>query len=814
MKITKNILNEYVDIEDLDIKKVEEKLTMSGTKVETIESLKGKMKDIVVGKILEIEKHPDADKLVVTKTDVKDEILQIVTGASNLIVGDIIPVVKPNGVLPNGTVIKPGKLRGIVSNGMLCSAGELNISYLDSIRPDKNGIFVMDKSYEKNLGEDVSKVLNLDEYILDFEITPNRPDCLGTLGIGREMAASVKREFKGYDIIESEEKLLEELKNIDGNFNITKSNEEFNINIEDKDAKKFALIEINNIENIKTPKEIANKLKYLGIESNGIIVDLTNYLMLELGQPLHAYDKSILGKNILLRKAKSGEKVVLLDKKEYELENELVVTSDDEVCAVAGVMGTEKYSINENTKDIVIEIAAFDGPRVRRASKSLKMRTESSGRFEKGLPISYVYTGVKRVVDIFSDLKLGKINTNILLIGDGKDEERSILFDQEKINRHLGTNIPEDEMLDILKSLKFKVQENENGEILIKVPSFRKDVKLIEDLAEEVIRIHGYFDLPSTLPNFIGSLSENKSLDIQTKGRHFLKNNGFLEMCTYSFTNEKDLAKLNLGEDDLRIKNAVKLINKLNEDQSIMRSETLPEFLNRIKYNLDMKNEDLKLFEIGRIYVKQDEEKLDKDNLPLEEKVLSLAINKKDFYILKGVIFKLLNTYINRMPEIFKSEDKIFHPGISADLKYGKEIISSFGEVHPVILQNFGIKEKIYFGKIYLDRLEKYVNNKRKFKEISKFPSSERDIAIVIDKNTRYKEVERCIENTSKNLIEEIKLFDIFENAEKLGKDKKSFGINIRFRAKDRTLDDEEVNKEMEKILENLNKEFNAELRK
>lgn len=814
MKITRKILNEYVNIEDLSINEIEEKLTMSGTKVETIDSLKGKLKDIVIGKILKIEKHPDADKLVITKTDVKDEVLQIVTGADNILEGDIVPVVKPNGVLPDGTVIKPGKLRGVMSNGMLCSSGELGVSEEENTRKSGHGILILDKNNEKYLGEDVCKVLNLDDDILDFEITPNRPDCLGTLGIGREMAASIKRKFKGYNIINSKEELLESLRKEDKDFKITDKMEDLKINIKDKDCSKYAAIVFENVNLDKTPEKYLEKLRKLGIESRGNIVDLTNYIMIELGQPLHAFDKDKIEGELNIRKAKKGEKISLLNGKEYELDGELVIAGKKSPSAVAGLMGESNQSINEDTKNIVFEIANFNGPRVRRASKKLGFRTDSSGRFEKTLPICYIYTAIKRIVDLSKEFNIGDIRKEIIIVGDGKDEEKIIEFDKDKINNHLGTDISEKEMLDILKSLEFEIIKK-GKDIFVKPSLYRKDIKMIEDLAEEIIRIHGYYDLPSTLPEFLGTFKENKELDVKNTARYFLKSLGFLEMCTYSFTNEKDLEKLNLDKEDIRVKNVVKLVNKLSEDQSIMRTETLSEFLNREKYNLDMKNEKIKIFEIGRVYLKNSGE-ITKDNLPKEENVLSILITKDagDFFYLKEIVYKIINEIGGKAPKISKTKDSIYHPGISADLSYGKEVIASFGEVHPEILQNFEIKEKTYFAKINLNKILKYLSDTKRYKEISKFPSSERDIAVVFDENINYEKIENVIYKASKKLIQNISLFDIFRDKEKVGENKKSVAIAIRFRADDRTLEDSEVNAEMEKILNALKKELGGEIRK
>lgn len=811
MKITKKILNEYVNIEDLSINEIEEKLTMSGTKVETIDSLKGSMKDIVVGKILEIKKHPDADKLVITKTDIKSEILQIVTGADNVVEGDIIPVVKPNGVLPDGTIIKPGKLRGVMSSGMLCSSEELGVSEDINTRKSGHGILILEKENEKYLGEDISKVLNIDDYILDFEITPNRPDCLGTLGIGREMAASIKKPFKGYTVISSKQELLEELKKEDQSFKIVNKTEDLDIEILDDDCRKYAAVIFENVNIEKTPSEFLEKLKKLGIDTKWNIIDFTNYIMLELGQPIHAFDKDRIGNKIVVRTAKKGEKVKLLNEKEYELNNELIIAGKNGVSAIAGLMGESTNSVNENTKNIIIEIANFDGPRVRRASKSLGFRTDSSGRFEKTLPISYVYTAIKRIVDLANEFNIGDIRKEIIIKGDAEDEIRYVKFDKDKINSHLGTNIDEDEMIDILNSLDFKYYKNKKE---IKVPSYRKDIKILEDLAEEVIRIHGYYDLPSTLPEFLGNLKENKELEIKNNSRYFLKSLGFLEMCIYSFTNEKDLEKLNLNKDDERITKIVKLKNKLSEEQSMMRTETLSEFLNREKYNLDMKNEKIKLFEAGRIYMKKSGD-ISSENLPEEQSILSLLITEDvgNFFYLKEIVYKLINELGGKTPQIAKSKDSIFHPGISADLSYGKEIFASFGEVHPEILQNFGINTKTYFAKINLNRLSKYVNSKKRYKEISKFPSSERDIAVIFDEDIKYDEIEKLIYKTSKKLIQNISLFDIFRDKEKIGANKKSMAIAIRFRAEDRTLEDKEVNLEMEKIINALKDKLGGVLR-
>ena len=487
MNASREWLEEYSDI-DVDTIKLGDILTMTGSKVETIEQRGNDIKNVVVGKILEIEKHPDADKLVVTKVDVGDEILQIVTGANNIKVGDIVPIAKDGSELPGGVKIKTGKLRGIDSCGMMCSVGELNLNISDYEGQIEHGIMILGKEYEKYLGKDIVEVLNLKEDIIEFEITPNRPDCLSIEGLGREVAVSLNKEFK------NPRKNIDELKVED-----KKEIEGLKVDIEAPDlCYRYIARMVKNVKIGKSPDWMQRRLKACGMRPINNIVDITNYVMLEMGQPMHAFDiNSIEGKHIIVRRAKNGEKITTLDEVERNLdENDLVIADEKKPVAIAGVMGGLNSEIENDTKIVVFESASFYGGGVRKTAKKVGLRTESSSRFEKGLSTENALRAINRAVELVEILGIGEIVEGKIDVYPTKQKLNEIKLDDKRINDLLGTNISREEMISILEKLEIKV---ENG--IAKAPYFRMDLENIADLAEEVVRFYGYDKLETTLIN-------------------------------------------------------------------------------------------------------------------------------------------------------------------------------------------------------------------------------------------------------------------------------------------------------------------------
>lgn len=800
MNASREWLEEYSDI-DVDTIKLGDILTMTGSKVETIEQRGNDIKNVVVGKILEIEKHPDADKLVVTKVDVGDEILQIVTGANNIKVGDIVPIAKDGSELPGGVKIKTGKLRGIDSCGMMCSVGELNLNISDYEGQIEHGIMILGKEYEKYLGKDIVEVLNLKEDIIEFEITPNRPDCLSIEGLGREVAVSLNKEFK------NPRKNIDELKVED-----KKEIEGLKVDIEAPDlCYRYIARMVKNVKIGKSPDWMQRRLKACGMRPINNIVDITNYVMLEMGQPMHAFDiNSIEGKHIIVRRAKNGEKITTLDEVERNLdENDLVIADEKKPVAIAGVMGGLNSEIENDTKIVVFESASFYGGGVRKTAKKVGLRTESSSRFEKGLSTENALRAINRAVELVEILGIGEIVEGKIDVYPTKQKLNEIKLDDKRINDLLGTNISREEMISILERLEIKV---ENG--IAKAPYFRMDLENIADLAEEVVRFYGYDKLETTLINAETTLGvRTKEQNIEKKIKSYLMLSGFSEIYTYGFVSEKDLEKSKISEE--LSKTAIYIKNPLSEDYKLMRPTTIPSMMQILANNANKKNKNVKLFDVSRNY-KNIDNKVEEGEVPLEENILTIGMygDEADFFTLKGYIENLLDIIdVNNYTIEKEKTNTSYHPGRCAKLKVGIDAIVVFGEAHPEVLDNYGIETRAYLAEINITKLVKYARNKKKYVEVPKFPAVERDIAVLVDEDIEVGNIEKIIQKRAKKLLESAKLFDIYRN-EKLGERKKSVAYALIFRDKNKSLSDEDVNPIMENIIKDLEKELGAELRK
>ena len=806
MKASIEWLEEYSDI-DVNSAELGDILTMTGSKVETINETGENIKNVVVGKICFIEKHPDADKLVITQVDVGNEKIQIVTGARNINVGDVVPVAKEGAILPDGKIIKKGKLRGVDSCGMMCSIGELGLTKADFPEQIEDGIMILGEKYEKDLGKNIVDVLDIRESIIDFEITPNRQDCFSIEGIGREVAVSLNKEFKN------------PRKNLN-NINIKKVEqiEGLSAKIKDPDlCYRYIARVVKNVKIGESPDWMKKRLKACGIRSINNIVDITNYVMLELGQPMHAFDiNSIKSKEIIVRRAKLGEEITTLDGIKRKLDEDMLVIADSQKpIAIAGVMGGENSEIEDNTKTVVFESAVFYGGSIRKTSRKLALRTEASTRYEKGLSQENALRAVNRAVELVKLLQIGEEVEEIIDEYPTKQETAKIELNSEKINKLLGLNVPKQEMMSILKKLEMTIVE-ENGKTYIIPPFFRQDIEQLADLAEEILRFYGYDKLESTLVKANTTIGlKNKEQKIEDKIRSVMINNGLSEIYTFSFTNYNELKKLCLNDDNELILQAIKVQNPLNEDYTIMRTTTVPSMLQILSNNFNKKNEEVRLFDISRKY-KNLNNKIEKEELPEEDIVLTIGMygDNIDFFRLKGIVENVLEiSELNKYDIIKEKNNSIYHPGICANLKVGNDIFATFGEVHPKVIMNYGINQKVYIAEININKITKYAKVNKKYQPIPKFPALERDIAIVVDENVEVGTIEKIIEKKSNKMLEELKLFDVYRS-DKLGNNKKSVAYNLKFRIKDRTLKDEEVNNVMKNILEQLEKELNAELRK
>ena len=800
MKTSREWLEEYSEI-DVDTVKLGDILTMAGQKVETIEQTGNDIKNVVVGKILEIKKHPDADHLVVTKVDVGTEILQIVTGADNIKENDIVPIAKDGASLPGGVKIKTGKLRGIDSCGMMCSVGELGLNLADYPGQIDHGIMILEKELEKDLGKDIVEILNLREDIIDFEITPNRPDCLSIEGLGRETAVALNKLFKNprndIDLMKVEDK---------------ESIEGLKVSIEAPDlCYRYIARVVKNVKIGQSPEWLKRRLKACGVRSINNIVDITNYVMLEMGQPMHAFDiNSIEGKQIIVRRAKNGEKITTLDEVERELdENNLVIADKNKPVAIAGVMGGLNSEIEKDTGTVVFESAVFYGGSVRKTSKKVGLRTEASSRFEKGLSSENALRAINRAVQLVEQLNVGEVIDGKIDVYPTKQKINKIPFDAEKINNLIGTNISKQEMLDILNKLDIKIE----NDVAI-APYFRMDLEQSADLAEEVARFYGYDKLDTTL------MKANTTVGVRTKEqkiehiiRQTLQNEGLSEIYTFGFINEKELDKSNIPE-ELK-KTAICIQNPLSEDYKYMRPSTIPSMLSTLSFNINQKNQEAALFDISRSY-KNIEDRVQKGEVPEEDKILTIGMygDEVDFFILKGIIENILSQVsINRYDIEKETKNESYHPGRCANIKVGIDTIATFGEIHPEVLQNYDISKRAFLAEINLTKITKYARENKKYVEVPKFPAVERDIAMIVDEEIAVGDIEKVITKKGKKLLESVTLFDIYRDS-KLGENKKSVAYALKFRDKSKTLSDEEVNKIMDEILTELEKKFNAELRK
>lgn len=800
MKTSIEWLEEYSDI-DVDSIKLGDILTMTGSKVETIDRLGNDIKNVVVGKILEIEKHPDADKLVVTKVDVGNEKLQIVTGANNIKVGDIVPIAKDGSELPGGVKIKKGALRGIDSCGMMCSVGELNLNLADYPGQIEHGIMILDKKLEKDIGKDIVEVLNLKEDIIDFEITPNRPDCLSIEGLGRETAVSLGKKFK------NPRKNIDEL-----NVPDKKEIEGLKVDISAPDlCYRYIARVVKDVKIEPSPEWMVRRLKACGVRSINNIVDITNYVMLEMGQPMHAFDiNSIEGKHITVRRAENGEKITTLDEQERELdENDLVIADEKKAVAIAGVMGGLNSEIEGDTKTVVFESAVFNGGSVRKTAKKVGLRTEASSRFEKGLSSENALRAINRAIELVELIEAGKAVEGKIDVYPTKQKINKIKLDVQRINDLLGTKISKQEMIEILEKLEIKVEND-----VAVAPYFRMDLEFVADLAEEVVRFYGYDKLETTLLKADTTLGvRNKEQNIEKKVKEVLVNSGLSEIYTYGFVSEKELEESKINE-DLK-KYAITIQNPLSEEYKLMRPTTIPSMLQTLATNANKKNTSAKLFDLSKNY-KNIKNEVENGEVPLQEEILTIGMYGEDidFYILKGIIENILESISVNRYDIEKEENnESYHPGRCANLKVGKDVIATFGEVHPEVLNNYGIGKRAYLAELNITKLVKYSRANKKYVEVPKFPAVERDIAIIVDEKVEVGQIEKIVTKKAKKLLESMQLFDIYRN-EKLGENKKSVAYSLIFRDKNKTLSDEEINATMEAVVSELEKTLGAKLRK
>lgn len=784
-------LKDYVDIGDISMRDFSEAMSMSGSKVEGWTTEFEDVKNVVVGKILSVEPHPDSDHLVICQLDVgQQEPVQIVTGASNVHVGDMVPAALHKSQLPNGVKITKGKLRGVMSNGMMCSIAELNLTKGDFPYAAENGIFLLQEDCQ--VGQDIASAIGCNDTCVEFEITPNRPDCLSVLGLAREAAVTFGKELKMH---------TPEVKGCGGDIHDYLSVEVRNPQL----CPRYTARVVKNVKIGPSPRWMRERLRASGVRPIDNIVDITNYVMLEYGQPMHAFDiEYVKDHKIIVRNAVSGETIQTLDGVDRTLSEDMLVIADSEkASAVAGVMGGEYSGINENTHTVVFESACFKGSSVRITAKKLGMRTESSGRFEKGLDAQNCLPAVMRACELVELLGAGEVVDGVIDVDNTNYQPTRIHLDADWTNRFLGTDIPKEQMVKILTDLQFQLEGDE-----IIVPSFRSDVEHKADIAEEIARFYGYNNIPTTIAKGSPEGGYNEYQKFERVVNQNMLAQGMYEIMTYSFVSPKQYDKIRLPKDDPK-RQSVVIRNPLGEDTSIMRTNAIPSMMDILSKNYNNRNGAVSLYEIGNEYIPVEGELLP-DEVP--NLVLGMYGDDKDFFTLKGVVENLLDTLAIREYDVdAKSDDPTFHPGRCAVLSKDGEEFGIIGEVHPLVCANYGINTRVYVGKLKLRKLFAMMDTQRSYVPMPKFPASTRDLALLCDDALPVMTMEKAIKAAAGKILEKIELFDVYKGSQ-IAQGKKSVAFNISMRASDRTLTDEEVNGAMSKILKAL-EELGAQIR-
>ena len=773
-------------------------MTLSGTKVENFTAFDKNLDKIVVGQIESVEKHPDADKLVICQVNVGSETVQIVTGAPNIPVGSSgqkVPVVldggrvaggHDGGALPeDGIKIKKGKLRGVESFGMMCAIEELGSSR--EFYPDapENGIYILGD--DAQVGEDAVHYLGLDDTVFEYEITNNRVDCYSIIGIAREAAATFRKPFTPPVVTETG--------------NAEDINDYVKVDVEATDlCSRYTARLVKNIKLAPSPKWMQRRLASAGIRPINNIVDITNYVMEEYGQPMHAYDYDTLaGGKIVVRRAKDGEKFMTLDGQERTLDSDMLMICDGEkAVGLAGIMGGENSKITDDVKTMLFEAATFDGTNIRKATKRLGLRTDASGKFEKGLDPENALAAMNRACQLIEELGAGEIVGGVVDVYPNKKERVRVPFEPERINALLGTNVSVEEMLGYFKMLELDYDEAKQELI---IPTFRQDLLRTADIAEEVARFFGYANIPTTLPHgatTMGKISFKQRVeDVAGEIAQFC---GFSQAMTYSFESPKVFDKLKLAADAEERKTVV-ISNPLGEDFSIMRTMPLNGMLTSLATNYNRRNKDVKLYELAKVYVP-----VEGEELPDERVQFTLGFyGDGDFFTMKGVVEEFLEKIgMNVRPEYDPEAGKAFlHPGRQAKILYKDTVIGYLGEVHPDVADTYGLGDRTYVAVLDLPEILPFASFDRKYEGIAKFPAVTRDISMVMPKTVLVGEVEKIIEKRGGKLLEKYNLFDIYEGAQ-IKEGFKSVAYTISFRAKDRTLEDKDIQPIMEKILEDL----------
>ena len=786
----------YVPDLDVTAQEYTDAMTLSGTKVEGYEVLDADLEKIVIGQITKIEGHPDADKLIVCQVDIGTETVQIVTGAKNVNEGDKVPVVLDGGRVAGshdgtpavgGVKIKKGQLRGVESCGMMCSIEELGSTHEMYPEAPENGIYIFPA--DAQLGESAIKALGFEDTIFEYEVTSNRVDCYSVIGIAREVAATFEKEFKP--------PVVKETGNSEAAANYVK------VTVKDEElCPRFCARVVKNVKIGPSPQWMQRCLAANGIRPINNLVDITNYVMEEFGQPMHAYDlDTIAGSEIIVRRAGKDEKFVTLDGQERTMDEDVLMICDsDKAIGIAGIMGGENTMITDDVKTVLFEAACFDGTSVRLSSKRVGLRTDASGKFEKGLDPNNAEEAVNRACQLMEELGAGEVVGGIVDVYSTKKEAIHLPLEVDKINALLGTSLSKETMLEYLRRVDL-VYDEKNDEII--VPTFRQDVLCTADIAEEVARFFGYDNIPTTLPS--GEATTGKmpfKLRVEETARDVAEACGFSQGMSYSFESPKVFDKLLLPE-NCELRKTVTIMNPLGEDYSIMRTISLNGMLTSLATNYNRRNKDVRLYELGNVYIPR---QVPVTKLPDERMMFTLGMyGEGDFFDMKGVAESFF-TKIGMTKKVAydgKGWRTFLHPGRQATISYEGKELGYLGEVHPAVCDNYGIGTRAYIAVLDIQNVLEFATYDRKYQGIAKYPAVTRDISMVVPKQVLVGDIEQIIEQRGGKILEECHLFDIYEG-EQIEKGFKSVAYSISFRAKDRTLEEADVSAAMKKILNGL----------
>lgn len=810
MQVSIKWLKDYIDFTETP-EQLADKLTMAGIPVENVVDPGEGLEKVVTGRIKKLEPHQNSDHLQICTMNVGlAENIIIVTGAQNVAEGQVVPVAMVGAHLPNGMKISKGKLRGVASNGMLCSAQELKLDLEKLPEEQKTGIFILPS--DTPVGIPAKDVLGLNDVVLEFELTANRADCFSVFGLVREIAA-----------ITGNKPHFPEIKvNEDDN---TKLNDIFSVEIADPDlCSRFSTRMLKNVKIGPSPEWMQQRLEGAGIRSINNVVDVTNFVMIELGHPMHAYDyDKITGKKLIARRAIEGEELHTLDDTSRKAKGEMLVIADSEKAAgLAGIMGGFETEITDTTTTVVLESADFYGPCIRRTARACGLSSEASGRFERGVDSETTIKALDRAAQLLQEMGACTVCEGIVDVYPNPKQANYVTFIPEQINNHLGTNIAKDVMLNIITSVGFDVTKDENDEITVKVPSWRNDVTCMADISEEIARLHGFDKIKSTLPNGVsmqGTQSAKQTFIDKVKAS--LSSQGLYETISFALTNEETFNKLNIPQDS-PLRKAVPIMNPLSDEYPLVRTTLLSSIFDNLARNLARKNDDVALFEVGSVFFPK---ALPVTELPDEVVKIAGAITGRrnaqgwnqtndmvDFYDAKGIIEELLaNLRVTRYT-VEAGTHYAMHPGKTALFKKGRDVIATVGEVHPAVLSAYGITKPVYIFELDATIVMKYMAKDLKYKALPKYPATSRDLAMLVDVDVNAADIEKAMTKAAGQNLTQITLFDVY-TGKQVEEGKKSLAFSLTFQSNDKTLTDAEIDPAIEKIVAKLQKDFNANLR-